>query len=165
MIPALIGLVENGLDPAPHETLFDFYAGVGLFSIALSGRYRQVVGVEAAEEAVECFQENIRENGLDNVTVVRGKVEGKTGDADRELEGKTVSVLVDPPREGMKREVTRFLNSAPLRKLVYVSCDPATMARDLRSLSTAYRLERITPLDMFPQTKHIEAVAVLKKNV
>jgi 23S rRNA (uracil1939-C5)-methyltransferase len=89
-------------------------------------------------------------------------VESKTHDAGRELEGKPVSVLVDPPREGMKKEVIRFLNGAALKKLVYVSCDPATMARDLGLLSAAYRLKRITPLDMFPQTKHVEAVAVLE---
>jgi len=165
MIPDLMELALDGLAPEPGETLLDLYAGVGLFSLALSDKYRQVVGIEAGEEAVACFEANISENGPRNVKVVRGKVEANLKAASREIEDKAVSVIVDPPREGLNKRVVGFLTEAEIKKLVYVSCDPATLARDLKALSTAYSIRRITPLDMFPQTKHIESVTVMEKRV
>jgi 23S rRNA (uracil1939-C5)-methyltransferase len=161
MIPSLLDLAREGLAPEAGEMLLDLYAGVGLFSLALAEGYRRVVGIEDGEEAVACFEANIGENKIRNVRVVRGRVEGNLKAARREIEGKTVSVLVDPPREGLSGSVIEFLKATHIRKLVYVSCDPATLARDLRALSGIYRLEKITPLDMFPQTKHIETVTVL----
>jgi 23S rRNA (uracil1939-C5)-methyltransferase len=122
-----------------------------------------VVGIEAGEEAVVCFQANIQENALRNVTAVRGTVEANLEAAKREIEGKAVSIVVDPPREGMRGDVIGFLKEVQVRNLVYVSCDPSTLARDLKRLGPGFTLTKITPLDMFPQTRHIEAVAVLKK--
>jgi 23S rRNA (uracil1939-C5)-methyltransferase len=163
LIRPLANLVAEGLDPHRDESLFDLYAGVGLFSIALAGRYRRVFGIETGREAVAFFQDNIRENNLSNVTAVRGVVEKSLGRIRHEIGSEKASVLVDPPREGMKDNVVRFLNEAPVRRLVYVSCDPSTLARDLKKLGAAYALLKITPLDMFPQTKHIEAVAVMEQ--
>jgi 23S rRNA (uracil1939-C5)-methyltransferase len=163
MIPVLLDLVGEGLHPGMDETLLDLYAGVGLFSIALAKRYRQVFGIETGREAVTCFQENIEANNLRNVTVIRGTVEGTIEDARREMGGRRVSVVVDPPRMGLKDDVIRFLIEAPVGRLVYVSCDPATLARDIKRLAPSYRLRKITPIDMFPQTKHMETVAVLER--
>lgn len=163
MIPGLIELACEGLAPEPGEMLLDLYAGVGLFSLALADKYRRVVGIEADEEAVACFEANIGENRLQNVMVVRGTVEAELPAAGREIEGTAASILVDPPREGLNEKVVRFLKAFPIRKLVYVSCDPGTLARDLRLLKGIYSLQKITPLDIFPQTKHIETVAVLEK--
>jgi 23S rRNA (uracil1939-C5)-methyltransferase len=163
MIPTLIDLVRNALDPTACQGLIDLYAGVGLFSIALASDYRQVTALEIGQEAVECFQENIQENGISNVTVVRGAVESKIHAGLSQAGKKPVSVLVDPPREGMKKEVIEALNKWPVERLAYVSCDPATLARDLNLLCVSFALDRITPLDMFPQTKHLEAVATLTK--
>jgi 23S rRNA (uracil1939-C5)-methyltransferase len=163
MIPVLVDLVGEGLDPATDETLFDLYAGVGLFAVGLADRYRRVIGVETAGQAVAHFEENIRLNGVRNVTAVRGSVETKLQGARREMDGKTVSILVDPPREGLKDDVIGFLNQAPVRRLVYVSCDPSTLARDLKKLLASFGLRKITPLDMFPQTGHIETVTVLER--
>jgi tRNA/tmRNA/rRNA uracil-C5-methylase (TrmA/RlmC/RlmD family) len=162
MIPGLVDLVEGSLAPRPDETLFDLYAGVGLFSLALAARYRRVFGIEMGEEAVACFETNVRENHVANVTVVRGKVEANLEALRTEIEESRSSVVVDPPREGLAGEVVRFLVNVPVRRLVYVSCDPATLARDLKRLAGTYDLLAITPLDMFPQTRHIEAVAVLE---
>jgi tRNA/tmRNA/rRNA uracil-C5-methylase (TrmA/RlmC/RlmD family) len=164
MIPSLLDLVRSALDPGPGRSLIDLYAGVGLFSIALAKHYGHVTGLEIGQEAVECFQENIRANGVSNARVIRGAVERLIRDGLRELGDKPVSVLVDPPREGVKKEVIEALNEGPVERLAYVSCDPATLARDLRLLGAAFTLKRITPLDMFPQTKHLEAVAALERN-
>ena len=163
MIPSLLDLVRSALDPRPGQSLIDLYAGVGLFSIALAKDYKQVTGLEIGQEAVECFQQNIRENGVANARVIRGAVETSIRAGLRELGDKPVSVLVDPPREGMKKEVIEALNEGPVERLAYVSCDPATLARDLRLLGASFTLKKITPLDMFPQTKHLEAVAALER--
>jgi 23S rRNA (uracil1939-C5)-methyltransferase len=163
MIPTLLELVGEGLGRGVGETLFDLYAGVGLFSIALAGRFQKVVGIESAWEAVDCFRDNIRENGCQNVVTIRGSVEGNLKDAFEKVKGEVNSVLVDPPREGMTKQVIQFLNEAAIRALVYVSCDPGTLGRDLKLLADSYSLRRITSLDMFPQTRHLEAVAVLER--
>jgi 23S rRNA (uracil1939-C5)-methyltransferase len=163
MLPDLLTLACDGLAPERVETLLDLYAGVGLFSLALADKYSRVIGIEAGEEAVACFEANIRDNRLRNVTVVRGTVEANIEAARREIEGKPAAVLLDPPRAGLADRVVRFLKDVFIRKLVYVSCDPATLARDLKKLAPSYALRSLTPLDMFPQTKHIEVVAVLER--
>ncbi|MFH1313000.1 MAG: class I SAM-dependent RNA methyltransferase [Candidatus Eisenbacteria bacterium] len=164
VIPVLIDTVSEGLDGKPDETLFDLYAGVGLFSIALAGRFSRVAGIELARESVECFEENVTENKSHNTTIVQGPVERVFRYAYKDFKGAANSVLMDPPREGLKREVIQFLNKNVFRKLVYVSCDPATLARDLKSLEATYSIRKITPVDMFPQTKHIETVTILEKS-
>jgi 23S rRNA (uracil1939-C5)-methyltransferase len=163
MIPGLLDAVSGGLDGGPDETLFDLYAGVGLFSIALAGRFRQVVGIELARESVDCFQANVKENGNHNITVIRDRAEHALKYAYKDFKTAVNSVLVDPPREGLKRGVIEFLNKTAFRRLVYVSCDPATLARDLKMLRATYSIRKITPLDMFPQTKHLETVVVLNR--
>jgi 23S rRNA (uracil1939-C5)-methyltransferase len=163
MIPVLLDLAREGLLPdgrAPG-TLFDLYAGVGLFSIALAGEFSRVVAVEVARESVDCLRENIRANHAGNVKAVRGAVEKVLPEVYRKHKGEVNSVLVDPPREGLNAAAVRFLTEAPVERLIYVSCDPATLARDLKMLSRRYAIRRITPVDMFPQTAHLEVVAVL----
>jgi tRNA/tmRNA/rRNA uracil-C5-methylase (TrmA/RlmC/RlmD family) len=161
MIPGLIDTVGKGFDGGTDETLFDLYAGAGLFSIALAGKFSRVVGIEVDRESVECFEENVTANNLSNITIVQDPVERVFGLAYEDFKGASNSVLVDPPREGLKKEVIRFLNETAFRSVVYVSCDPATLARDLKSLTTVYSIRTVTPLDMFPQTGHLETVTVL----
>jgi 23S rRNA (uracil1939-C5)-methyltransferase len=163
MIPTLLELVGESLEGVVGGGLFDLYAGVGLFSIALAGRFHKVVGIESAWEAVDCFRDNIRENGCQNVVAIRGSVEGNLKDAFEKIKGEINSVIVDPPREGMTRQVIQFLNEAAIRTLIYVSCNPGTLGRDLKLLGDSYSLRKITPLDMFPQTRHLEVVAVLER--
>jgi 23S rRNA (uracil1939-C5)-methyltransferase len=163
MIPDLIDLAGQALEPVPRGTFIDLYAGVGLFALALAGRFQRVIGIEAGEEAVACFEANVRENRIGNVSVIHGAVEAKLGSVRREIESGPASVLVDPPREGLSPKVVQFLKEAPVESLVYVSCNPATLARDLKKLSAAYTFRNITPLDMFPQTAHIETVSVLEQ--
>jgi 23S rRNA (uracil1939-C5)-methyltransferase len=121
------------------------------------------VGIEVVRESAECFDDNVNRNERDNVTVVQGPVERVFGLALEDYGSAVNSVLVDPPREGLKKDVIDLLNRASFRKLVYVSCDPGTLARDLKLLTPTYSILKITPLDMFPQTKHLEAVAVLER--
>ncbi len=152
-------LVETTVGPWTGERVFDLYAGVGLFSLALAARYASVVAVEGDRVAARQARLNARRNRLASVEVVDQAVEtwvgGLPADAER--------VVVDPPRSGLLRTVREALLRQPAARLTYVSCHPATLARDLRELKSRYDVESVTFLDLFPQTGHLEAVVQLTR--
>jgi 23S rRNA (uracil1939-C5)-methyltransferase len=141
------------------EVLYDLFAGVGSIGIALADRAREVVAVEILPEAVRDAEENARRNGLLRHRALCGDVGRLLRERASELPPADVAV-VDPPRAGLAgRAVRRVLELAPA-VLVYVSCHPATLADNARRfVDGGYRLEWVRPVDMFPQTPHIEAVA------
>jgi len=154
----LIGeLAARAVGPWTGEEAFDLYAGVGLFSLPLARLYRHVTAVEGDRIAARYLRLNARANklpGLDPVTQSLDTwVPSLPANADR--------VIVDPPRGGLTLRLRAALIERRPQRLTYVSCHPATLARDLRRLLTAYRLERLALLDMFPQSGHMEAVAQL----
>lgn len=137
---------------------YDLYAGVGLFALPLSRRYKRVVAVEGDRVAVRFARRNVKANGLSNVSV-----EALSVDSFVELLPKNAArVLVDPPRVGLSTPVRRAIIAARPRHLTYVSCHAPTLARDLRELLKIYSLEKIALIDMFPQTGHMEVVVQLK---
>jgi 23S rRNA (uracil1939-C5)-methyltransferase len=136
---------------------YDLYAGVGLFSLPLSRAYERVVAVEADPIAGRYARTNARRNRLANLETVSQDVESWIP----ALPSGVDRVLVDPPRAGLSPRVRRALLEKRPRRLTYVSCHAATLARDLHHLSAAYRVESITLFDLFPQTGHMEAVAQL----
>jgi 23S rRNA (uracil1939-C5)-methyltransferase len=150
-------LVETAVGPWRGEAAGDLYAGVGLFSLPLAERYRQVVAVEADPAAARYARMNARHNGLETVEVVTLRAEAALA----RLPEPCDRLLVDPPRTGLSREVRERLLRLRLARLTYVSCDPPTLARDLRQLTGGYRVEGWTLLDLFPQTGHMEAVVQL----
>ena len=151
----LVHLVMGYLDLQGGETVLDAYCGVGLFTTHLAERAGLVVGVELAPAAVADLLENTA--GLDNVEVIEGPVEAVLPDLDIPLD----AAVVDPPRAGVDRFALDALVARRPARLVYVSCDPATLARDAKRLIRAgYRLVEVQPVDMFPQTYHIESVAL-----
>jgi 23S rRNA (uracil1939-C5)-methyltransferase len=151
----LVRLVTEYLDLQGGETVLDAYCGVGLFTAHLAERAGLVVGVELAPAAVADLLENTA--SLDNVEVIEGPVEAVLPDLDVPLDG----AVVDPPRAGVDRFALDALVARRPGRLVYVSCDPATLARDAKRLTRAgYRLVEVQPVDMFPQTYHIESVAL-----
>lgn len=152
------GEPANDGEPADRgELAVDLYCGVGLFSLALARRYRRVVAVDGDRVAIRYARANAKRNRLPNVTFHARSVDGWIG----ELPKGADRILVDPPRNGLGRPVVRALVAAAAGRLTYVSCHPATLARDLRGLARAYRLTRLVFLDMFPQTGHLEVVAQL----
>jgi 23S rRNA (uracil1939-C5)-methyltransferase len=149
----LVRLVLQGMAVAPGELAYDLYAGVGLYSAFLAAAGARVVAVEESPWACEDFQHNLE--AFEGVELYEATVE----QALLGLIGTPDAVVVDPPRAGLAPEVIdQLIRRAPPR-LVYVSCDPATLARDTARLQEGgFRLERAVPLDLFPQTYHIEAV-------
>lgn len=136
----------------------DLYAGGGTFSIPLALAGADVVAVEAAKSSVRDLRYNAESNGVD--------IEVVGGDATRELPelGDLDALVVDPPRAGLTPEIIQSIGKAAPRRIAYVSCDPATWARDIARLeATGYQLESATPVDLFPQTYHVETVALLTR--
>jgi 23S rRNA (uracil1939-C5)-methyltransferase len=164
--PSLLGdLIDEAVGEESGEFAIDLYAGVGLFTIQLARRFNRVIGVESDRGAASFAQQNLSANGVTNVSF-------HTGDADAWLEkfveqkGSLVSpdlIMLDPPRRGAAKAVIYISALKPYR-IRYVSCDPATLARDLRSLiDSGYELSQITAFDLFPQTYHVETLAALER--
>ena len=160
----LEALLLSAVGPFEGDAAVELYAGVGFFTAGLAGRYGSVTAVEGESVAARYARNNLRRNRLGHCRVERSAVESWV---DRRrggpgLESGLDRVLVDPPRGGLPRKVrSALLNAAPNR-LTYVSCDPATLARDLGDLTRDFDLESISFFDVFPQTAHIETVAQLR---
>ena len=151
----LVRVVSEYLAPAGDETLLDAYCGVGTFALSLADKVGYVIGIEEDAGAVADARLNVAE--LANVEFIEGSVEASLPQLDRRID----LAVLDPPRQGCKPEaLTALIELAP-RRIVYVSCDPATLARDARRLAEGgYQLVEVQPVDMFPQTYHIESVAL-----
>lgn len=155
---ALVDLVMQRLNLRGTETVLDLYAGVGLFTAFLAEVASLVVSVESYPPAVTDADINLAD--LDNVELVEGSVEDVLPD----LDGPFDAAVLDPPRAGMDRAALDALARLAPAAIVYVSCDPATLARDAKRLAQkGYRLIDVQPVDMFPQTYHIECVALLSR--
>jgi 23S rRNA (uracil1939-C5)-methyltransferase len=158
---ALVEMVAETLSLRPHQTLLDLYCGVGLFSLGLAERAGQVIAVEAHSGSAADARFNVEAAGLDNVQVVQQDV----GDYLAAFKETAHAILVNPPRTGCGPEVMSRLAGLRPARLVYVSGDPATLARDARVMVDAgYRLAQVQPLDLFPQTYHVEAVALFERS-
>lgn len=151
-------LVETALEDAAGETALDVYAGVGLFSVALAERFGTVTAVESGLNAVRDLQFNAERAGRSNVLVEQRAAEAFF----ERLGGAPDFVLLDPPRAGMGKVVVQRLAELKPREIAIVSCDPATLSRDLAKLVAAgYRIAKMTMVDLFPQTYHLETVVRL----
>jgi 23S rRNA (uracil1939-C5)-methyltransferase len=154
----LVRVVGEYLAPAGDETLLDAYCGVGTFALSLADKVGHVIGIEENVGAVADARLNAAE--LANVVLIEGSVEAILPKLDRRID----LAVLDPPRQGCKPEALRALVELAPRRIVYVSCDPATLARDARRLTGGgYQLVEVQPVDMFPQTYHIESVALFEK--
>lgn len=144
-----------------HENVYDLYTGLGSIALYIADRCRQVVGIEEVEAAIEDARLNARLNGIEHAVFYAGDVKDILTPEFAEKHGKPDLLITDPPRAGMHQQVVNMLLELAAPKVVYVSCNPATQARDLQLLSEKYRVLKVRPVDMFPQTSHIETVALL----
>jgi len=151
----LLEAVRQFLDPQGDETLLDLYCGVGTLALSVADRVSRVIGIESYGQAVADARANVHEG--ESVEFIEGRAKEVLAELDLPVE----AAIVDPPRAGCADEVLRELMRLSPPRLIYVSCDPATLSRDARRLAEAgYRLEAVQPIDMFPQTYHIESVSL-----
>lgn len=149
-------LVQEKLALTGEEVVVDAYCGVGVFGVLLAEQAGHIIGIEESATAIADARENIK--GIDNIELV----EGKTEDILPQLEGRIDAVILDPPRAGCRPVVMEALIEHQSPKVIYVSCDPYTLARDLRILvDGGFDLIEVQPVDMFPQTYHIESATTL----
>ncbi len=148
---------------ARRERVLDLYCGIGTIALALALEAGEVFGVEIVERAVADAIENARLNGIDNARFFAGDVRTAMRPL-LEESGKPDVVVVDPPRAGLSQKVVRRILEAEAERIVYVSCNPTTLAPNARQMADAgYELRTVRPVDMFPQTPHIECVALLER--
>ncbi len=153
LVRTVYDLVPNGLD-----LLIDVYCGTGAFALACRDRARQVIGIDWSAHNIEAARRDAGHAGIEYLCEDAG-IGVKRILESRMTKADLTALILDPPREGLKRAVRSILREVPARWLVYVSCNPATFARDARDLNAVYRIQSVQPLDMFPQTAEIELVA------
>ncbi len=144
------------------ENVYDLYTGAGSIALYLARQCRQVVGIEEIPEAIADAGENMRLNGIDNAIFYAGDVKEVLTPEFAARHGRPDVLITDPPRAGMHEKAVRFLLELAAPRIVYVSCNPATQARDLQLLAEKYAVLKVQPVDMFPHTHHIENVALLE---
>ncbi len=160
----LYSFVAEMAELEADDTLYDLYTGTGTIALFLADKCRKVVGIEYVDEAVADAKVNAIRNGLDNTGFFAGDMAKVLTSDFIAANGRPDVVVTDPPRAGMHESVVGQLLAAAPRKIVYVSCNPATQARDLRLLAEKYDVRRIQPVDMFPHTQHVENVVELTLN-
>ena len=148
-----------------NETVYDLYTGTGTIANFVSGKAKKVVGVEYIEEAIEDAKINSEINNIKNTSFFAGDMKDVLTKEFIEQNGSPDVIILDPPRAGVHPDVIKTILETSPKRIVYVSCNPATQARDVQMLDSGYRVEKVQPVDMFPQTFHVENVILLTKKV
>lgn len=167
LLPGLVQAVRETLQAAGTRHLVDLYCGVGFFGIELASAVESFVGVECDRMAITAARKNATKRNLTNGEFISATVEEALPQLVNKFSAAATSVLIDPPRKGCLPETLQLLREQRPAQIIYVSCHPATMARDLNILCAdgVFTLKKVTPLDMFPQTQHVECVADLRAGV
>ena len=147
---------------SPGDVLLDLYCGIGTIGLTCAEKVKQVVGIEVVPEAIEDAKKNAALNGIENAVFFAADA-AKTLETIRGLPHRPTAVIVDPPRKGLSADAVSALKEIAPEKIVYISCNPATQARDLALLRDLYAPGTVTPYDMFPRTGHVETVALLSR--
>jgi 23S rRNA (uracil1939-C5)-methyltransferase len=159
----LFDIVDRLADVKPHETVLDLYTGIGAIALYLASKANAVIGIEAVEEAVAFARSNAERNNIGNATFYAGNMQDLLPQTLTDLDKKPEVLITDPPREGMHPNVVQKIIEASPSRIVYVSCNPATQARDLGILQEKYKVIETQPVDLFPHTYHVENVVLLKR--
>ena len=143
------------------ELVYDLYTGTGTIANFVARQAQKVIGIEYVPEAIEDAKVNSEINKIDNTLFYAGDMKDLLNREFIEAHGRPDVIITDPPRAGMHQDVIDAILFAAPQKIVYVSCNPATQARDLQLLDAAYKVEKVQPVDMFPHTQHVENVVLL----
>lgn len=144
-----------------HELVYDLYTGTGTIANFVAKQCKQVIGLEYVEEAIVDAKINAANNGIQNATFFAGDMKDILNDEFIQKQGRPDVIITDPPRAGMHEDVIQVILKSNPEKIVYVSCNPATQARDLALMEAHYQIAGIQPVDMFPHTQHVENVVLL----
>ena len=155
--------VREGIPADEKPVIYDLYTGTGTIALFLSALARKVVGIEYVPEAIEDAKVNARENGIDNAVFYAGDMKDVLNADFIAANGRPDVVVLDPPRAGIHPDVAQVLLACAPKRMVYVSCNPATQARDLAVFAPHYDIVHVQPVDMFPHTTHVENVVSLVK--
>ena len=158
----LYKVARNFAELTGDELVYDLYTGTGTIANFVSRKARQVIGIEYVPEAIEDAKVNSALNGIDNTLFFAGDMKDILTDRFIEEYGRPDVIITDPPRAGMHEDVINVILNAAPRRIVYVSCNPATQARDLQLLDVKYKVTAVQPVDMFPHTHHVENVVRLE---
>lgn len=173
----LYNTVVSGLESTKQDSVLDLYCGIGTISLLMAQKAGHVLGVEIVQNAIEDAKRNAKRNGIDNVEFIYGSVEDFLKDDKKIMSGGSNSterievstnaittIVMDPPRKGAEPQVIEAIIASGIPKLAYVSCNPATLARDCKQLAAGgYEITYVQPVDMFPETEHVETVCLLSK--
>jgi 23S rRNA (uracil1939-C5)-methyltransferase len=159
----LYSVVREMADLNPDETVYDLYTGTGTIAQFISGGAKKVVGIEYVPEAIEDAKVNAALNNIQNTEFFAGDMKDVLNADFIAAHGVPDVIVTDPPRAGMHPDVVDVILAAAPKRIVYVSCNPATQARDIALLDKGYKVEAVQPVDMFPHTQHVEVVTLLVK--
>ncbi|MBT8203957.1 MAG: 23S rRNA (uracil(1939)-C(5))-methyltransferase RlmD [Eudoraea sp.] len=159
----LYRVVEDFANLQGTELVYDLYTGTGTIAQFIAEKAKKVIGIEAVPEAINAAKDNAKLNGIHNVSFYTGDLKDFLTDKFLEEGGQPQVVITDPPREGMHKAVVNQILKAAPERIVYVSCNSATQARDLEIMAPDYEIISVQPVDMFPQTHHVENVVLLEK--
>lgn len=140
-----------------NDVVMDLYCGTGTIASILSSYVKKVIGVEIVENAIIDAKENLKINNINNVSFICSDVTKAVSKINEKID----VIFIDPPRKGIDRKAIAIIKKINPKKIIYISCNPVTMARDLSYLNDLYNIEKVTPVDMFPKTAHVECVSVL----
>lgn len=159
----LYNLALEGAELTGKETVFDLYCGIGTIGIYMAKHAQKVYGIEIVEQAIEDAKENCKINNITNAHYYSGDTQEVLTDLIQNKKIKPDVIVVDPPRKGLDNTTVENILKIEPKKVVYISCNPATLTRDLGKLEEKYKIKSIQPLDMFPFTSHVETIALLVK--
>ena len=160
----LYNLAIEGASLTGKEIVFDLYCGIGTIGIYMAKHAKKVYGIEIVEQAIEDAKENCKINSIENAEYYAGDTQKLLIDLIKNKDIKPDVIVVDPPRKGLDNvTIENIINIKP-KKVIYISCNPATLTRDLSKLEETYDIKSIQPVDMFPFTSHVENVALLVKS-
>jgi 23S rRNA (uracil1939-C5)-methyltransferase len=159
----LYAVVRNFADLTGNDLVYDLYTGTGTIALFVARSCKKIIGVEYVEEAIKDAKENAELNGIDNAQFYAGDMKDVLTNEFVAKNGTPDVIITDPPRPGMHNSVIDTILNCKPNKIVYVSCNPATQARDLALLEVSYLVAKVQPVDMFPHTHHVENVVLLMK--
>ena len=151
--------IRSNIEKINPKNVLDLYCGTGTIGIYIADLVKNVIGIEVIKDAVLDANFNKELNNIDNISFILGKVEDKIKDIKDNID----LIIVDPPRSGLDKKVIPVINKLKAKNIIYVSCNPITLVRDLKLLKDNYNIEYIKPYDMFPNTYHVESISVLER--